>query len=219
MVGAQARDEKITGTAALIIVLFMLPGIGVAAFYPQPTLAEPTSLVAYLAAHRTALLASSYLAALGWSGVLCVFAGGLWAILSRAEGGSGVWSIVAFGACIATAVAIGVAITFWGVVIFRAPAIDASLASVLYDAGAFANLMTAFPNAVYTLAAAIVIRRTSVLPQWVGHGALAVAAVHLGSAACLARVGPFGPWGVLPSLAPLAHTAWLAAVAWVLLRR
>ncbi len=55
-----------------------------------------------------------------------------------------------------------------------APDIDPRTASVLYDAGGIANLMTAFPNAVYTVAVAIVVRRTSVFPAWIGYGALLV---------------------------------------------
>jgi hypothetical protein len=68
-----------------------------------------------------------------------------------------------------------------GVVGYRAPTIDAGVLSVLYDAAAIANLMTAFPNAIYTVAAAIVIYRTAVLPRWIGAGALLIAAIHLGS--------------------------------------
>jgi len=93
------------------------------------------------------------------------------------------------------------------------------LASVLYDAGGIANLMTAFPNAAYTIAAAIAIRRTAALPQGLAWGAWAVAVIHLLSATSLARTGLLSPWGLLPSLAPISHTAWLAGIAAVLLRR
>jgi len=73
---------------------------------------------------------------------------------------------VAFGACVATAVAIGVALTIWGVVVYRAPVIDAGVASVLYDAGAFANLMTAFPNAIYSVADPTDVRPSAMDRPW-----------------------------------------------------
>ena len=136
-----------------------------------------------------------------------------------AEGEGGVWSLVAFGGCIVTGAAILVALAILEVVAYRAPDIDAGVLSVLYDAACVANLMTASPNAVYTVAVAIVIYRTAVLPRWIGAGALLVAVIHLLSAMSLARAGAFSPMGVLPSVAPLSHTAWLATVAYVLLRR
>ena len=126
---------------------------------------------------------------------------------------------MAFLGCAATAVAILTALTFVRIVAYRTPAIDPETASVLYDAGGVANLMTAFPNAIYVIASAIVIRRTSVFPRWIAHGALLVAAIHRASAVSWAREGAFGPLGVLPSVAPLSHTAWLAAIAAVSLRR
>ena len=99
-----------------------------------------------MARYRSLVLASLCLSALGWGGVLLVFAAALYAVLRRAEGGTAVWSHVAFVGCAATAVAILTAITFVGIVAYRAPAIDPETASVLYDAGGVANLMTAFPN-------------------------------------------------------------------------
>jgi hypothetical protein len=213
------HDRTTTGGAALAVVVLMLPAIVVAVLFPAPDPATATALVAHLAGPRMAILVALYLSALGWGGALIVFASGLYAVLGRAEGESAVWSRVAFGGCVATAVAILTALTFIGIVAYRAPDIDPRMASVLYDAGGLANLMTAFPNAAYTIAVAIVVRRTSVFPAWVGHGALLVAAIHLASALSMARAGAFGPWGILPSVAPLSHTIWLAAIAVVTLHR
>ncbi len=216
----QQREERVTGLAALGTVVLALPVFAIAVLYPTPPAsAGAESLVENLAEHRLAFQVGLYLSALGWSGVLLVFAAGLWAILRRAEGDSGVWSLVAFGACVATSAAILVCILLAAALVYRAPNIDAATASVLSDASGIANLMTAFPNAIYVIAAAIVIRRTSVLPSWLAHGALAVAAIHLLSATSQARSGLFAPFGLLPSLAPLSHTVWLAGVAFVLLRR
>jgi hypothetical protein len=91
--------------------------------------------------------------------------------------------------------------------------------STLFDSAGIANQMTAFPNAIYTLAAAVVIYRTGVLPRWLGHGAVLVAVIHLASTLSLARTGVWSPFGIVPSVAPLSHTAWLAGIALVLLRR
>lgn len=212
-------DRTLTGVAALAVVVFMLPAIVIAVLFPAPTPDAAAALVAHLTDHRAPILAAIYLSALGWGGALLVFAASLSTVLRRAEGESAPWSLAAFGACVATSVAILTALTFLGVVTYRAPDIDPRTASVLYDAGGIANLMTAFPNAVYTIAAAVVIRRTSVFPVWIAHGALVVAAIHLASALSLARAGVLGPFGLLPSLAPVSHTVWLAAIAAVTLRR
>jgi len=149
---------------------------------------------------------------------LIVFAGGLWAILRRAEGGSELWSTVALVACVATAVAILVVYAVLGAILYRSPALDPASLPVLMDAALVGNQMTAFPNAVYVVAAGIVILRTRVMPAWVGHGGFLVAAIHLLSATSHAREGAFAPSGVLPNLAPLSHTVWLVCVALVLLR-
>jgi hypothetical protein len=69
------------------------------------------------------------------------------------------------------------------------------------------------------LAAAAVIYRTGVLPRWLGHGAVLVAVIHLASTLSLARTGMWSPWGLVPTIAPLSHTAWLGGIAFVLLRR
>jgi len=98
------------------------------------------------------------------------------------------------------------------------PALDESSLLLLYDGSLIANLMTAFPNAVYAVATGIVVWKTAVMPRWVAYGAFAVAAVHLGSSMSLARGGPFSPLGVLPMIAPLTHFAWLIGIAVALLR-
>jgi hypothetical protein len=162
------REERITALAAASVVALMLPGVAVAVLYPAPPTTSPEPFLAYLALHRSALLASIFLAALGWCGVLCVFAGGLLSMLRRADRANSAWPWVAFGGCIATAVAI---------------------------------------------------ERTRVLPRGLAFGAWAVEIIHLLSGTSLARAGMFARLGVLPSLAPLSHTAWLAAIAAVLLRR
>ena len=212
-------DRTILGLAGFAVVALMLPGVAVAILYPAPSPGAAAALVAHLARYRSLVLASVFLAALGWGGVLLVFAAALYAVLGRAEGGAAIWSHVAFVGCAATAVAILTVLTFFGIVAYRVPAIDPETASVLYDAGGIANLMTAFPNAIYVIASAIVIVRTSVFPRWTAHGALLVAAIHLASAVSWAREGAFGPLGVLPSVAPLSHTAWIAAIAATSLRR
>ncbi len=213
------RDRTIAGGAAVAVVALMLPAVVVAVLLPAPDPAAAAALVAHLAEHRVPILAVLYLSALGWGGAFLVFASGLYAVLRRAEGESAVWSLVACGGCVAAAVAILTALTFLGIVAYRAPDIDPRTASVLYDAGGIANLMTAFPNAVYTVAVAIVVRRTSVFPAWIGYGALLVAVIHLASAVSMARAGVLGPWGILPSVAPLSHTVWLGTIAWVTLGR
>jgi hypothetical protein len=124
-----------------------------------------------------------------------------------------------FGGAVATASLIGVALIPLGVAAWRAGEIDTATTALLYDAGAVANLATAFPNAAYLLATWAALRRRDDLPWALAAGAALVAAIHLASAACLARAGAFSPTGALPVLAPLAHTAWIASVGAVLWRR
>ena len=219
MTDTMDADRSILGISGFAVVALMLPGVAVAILYPAPSPSAAAALVAHLARYRSVVLATVYLAALGWGGALLVFAAALYAVLRSAEGESAIWSHVAFVGCAATAVAILTVLTFVGIVAYRAPGIDPETASVLYDGGGVANLMTAFPNAIYTIASAIVILRTCVFPRWIAHGALLVAAIHLASAVSWARDGAFGPLGILPSVAPLSHTAWLAAIAAVSLRR
>jgi hypothetical protein len=116
----RTAEEAITAWAALATAACFLPAIAVGAAYPPPTVdSTPKEIVHYLAAHRTTLLVVFYLTALGWGGFLLIFAAGLRAILRRAEGGSGVWSSVMFGACIATGVTILTAIVPLELVVYR----------------------------------------------------------------------------------------------------
>jgi hypothetical protein len=214
-----SRDDLITAFSALGTVVLMVPILAAITAYPLPSSNQPLSeLVVYFSAHRAALLTIIYLSSLAWGGFLISFAGGLWAILRRAEGGNGTLSIIAFGGCIVTGGAILVFDTIFGALLYRFPGFDPALLPFLLDAAAVANQMTAFPNAIYTIAAAAVIMRTAVLPRWIAYGALTVAAIHLLSATSLAREGAFSAAGTLPSVAPISHTLWLLAVAFVLLR-
>jgi hypothetical protein len=211
-------ETRITAYSALAVAALFAPLMGVQIAHPFPPLTQPEELAALLAAHRTELLVGLCLSGLGWGGLLIVFGGGLWAILRRAEGGSGMWSAVAFAACVATAAAILIVITLTLTLVHLAPSLPADSLRVLYEESLVANLMTAYPNAVYVAAAGIVIWRTGVLPRWVAYGGFLVAAVHLASSVSVAREGAFSPLGVLPSLAPLTHFLWLVGVAFALLR-
>jgi hypothetical protein len=214
-----ARAARITAYSAIAVAVLFVPTIVNGVAYPM--LGGDTSaseLGAFLADHRTSLFITLYLSALGWGGLLIVFGGGLFAVLRQAEGGSGVWSTIAFGACVATAVTILAVYTLLVALVHRAPALDPTSLPVLFDAMLVGNLITAYPNAVYVVAAGIVILETRVMPYWIAYAAFLVAGVHLLSAASLARSGALAPSGVLPSLAPLSHFAWLICVAAVLLR-
>ncbi|MBI1813866.1 MAG: hypothetical protein HYR72_02685 [Deltaproteobacteria bacterium] len=214
------RVTRITAYSALAIAVLFLPTIAIEIAYPIPgTGASASELATFFADHQTPFLVSVYLASLGFGGLLIVFGAGLWAILRRAEGGADVWSAIAFAACVATAAGILVADTIFLAVIHRAPVLDPASLPLLVDAAFAANLMTAFPNAVYVIAAGIVIVQTGVMPRWIAHGAFLVAAIHLLSAMSLAHEGAFAPSGVLPTLAPLSHFVWLICVAVVLLRK
>jgi hypothetical protein len=216
---SSGRDERLTSAGAIATVVLMLPIVAVGVGLPGPSPADATELVAYLRAHRAVLLAAIHLASLAWGGCFLVFAAGLRGILGRAEGDGGPWARVAFGGALVTAAAILVADTLLAAAVYRAPAADSAVLPVLWIAGMVANQMTAYPNAVYTIAVALVVYRTGVWPRWIAHAALAVAAVHLLSVTSVARDGAWAPWGVVPSVAPLSHTAFLAAVAFVLWRR
>ena len=98
------------------VALLFLPAIAIGIAHPIPAPDTPAKdLVAFFAAHRTSLLVAFSLSGLGWGGLLIVFGGGLWAILRRAEGGSGLWSAIVFAACVATAAA-GIVILQTGVI-------------------------------------------------------------------------------------------------------
>lgn len=213
-----ARETRITAYSALTVAILFVPFMVAQAAHPFPPPMPANDLIAFLTAQRTELLVASSLSGLGWGGVLIVFGGGLWAILRLAEGGSGVWSAIAFGACVATAASILVALTLIMTLVHLAPSLDAASLPVLYDASLIANLATAFPNAVYVVATGVVVWKTGVMPRWVAYGAFAVAAAHLSSSVSLARVGAFSPFGVLPNVAPLTHCLWLIGVAVALLR-
>ncbi|MFI5314594.1 MAG: hypothetical protein ACHQ6T_02755 [Myxococcota bacterium] len=211
-----SQGARVAAYAALGVALLFAPYLWIGIIHPL--IGSDAQLAASPAEARYSTLFAIELSEIGWGGLLIVFGGGLWAVLRRAEGGAGLWSAIAFAACVATAVTILACTTFLAAIAHMAPNLDPATLRALYDIALVANLSTAFPNAVYPAAAAKVILETRVLPAWVAYGAIAVAATHLASSMSLAPEGLWSPGGLLPSLAPITHLVWLVAIAVALLR-
>jgi hypothetical protein len=148
MTGTMDADRTILGIAGFAVVALMLPAVASPSCTQRrrrvrPRRSSPTCALPSL------VLASVFLSALGWGGVLLVFASCALRRPPRARGWHRRLAHVASVGCAATAVAILTALTFVGVVAYRAPAIDPETASVLYDRWRRREPHDAFPNAIY----------------------------------------------------------------------
>lgn len=209
--------KRIVGWSGVASVVL----IGVALFGGTPPAIDDSgrSVLSYAADHRTFLLV--YFFGLGIA--ICftlVFFAGLRRIVADPERPElDVWGSVMFGSAVAV-FTLGLAGQACTVALaFRADAApSAESARTLWDL--FVVLMGA-SNLVTVLlgvAAALAIRLSRLLPNWLAAGAVVVAAAHLAAAASWARSGALSQSGVFTTLAPALYITWVVAVSVVLLR-
>ena len=158
--------------------LAMLSGVGLCLLGVAATLAypaspefvdEPAKIAAFYGDNSSALLGANSLYLLGGA-LMMVFAAALRSILSRAEGGDGRLSTMAFGGIVA-----GGAIALAGTALDTAAAlrvddqgsIAPDIAAVMADAhGVLFGMGAPMAWGVAALATAVLAFRTSVLPTW-----------------------------------------------------
>jgi uncharacterized membrane protein SirB2 len=205
-----SRIERWAPIAGIVFVVLMITGKILVSDVPSPN-APQREIVGYLTdgARQTHNLIGAYLWTLGALAFL-VFLIRLRNDLRRAEGGTGFFSNLAFGAGAAFAAVWLVAASISASVAYAirwrgAPVSDADLVRVLPPLGRLLLLLGGgFAGVILLLAASVVILRTGVFGRWLGWLGIAAAIVLLFDVVYL-DISPFWVWVGIASIVMLAR--------------
>ena len=185
----------------------------------SPSTDQPTSdITSYFASNRASALLATYLLGFGAT-TLLFYLGGLRQLLGRDDPFHGL-ADVAFAASVAVVTVLVVGSGMLAVLAFR-PDTTPAVARVLYDANGLLIAFASFPAAAFLVSASVVIRRSGVLPNWLGWAGLVVAAAELVGAASFAQAGVLRPQGDLVAVQAGANglLLWVLATSAIMLRR
>lgn len=179
-----------------------------------PMDASPQEAARAFAEHATMVEIGTYLYVLQLP-FLLPFLGGLFAVLRRAEGGSGALSVSALGAGVAMVV-----IASMGALISSlTPTIgqlggDAATVKAIDGMTPLALALSAFPRAVLLGATSVVLLEGRIAPGWIGWTGLALGLISLVSTGTLVAPALFP----FLALGTLLFVVWVAALTVALLR-
>ena len=207
----RVSERQVAGSGAISVALY-LAAIAITPA-PVPDSASPgVELIRYATVHRSQLLASSLLFALGLA-VLTVFAAGMYRIIRREERHDGWLAIASLASVVASAGIFGAGTALFMVVAYR-PGTDPAVARAFWDAGwlAYNTAGFGFSAWIVIVVAATVSHR--VLPLWTAWVGVPVALIgFVGPFAVKAGTGPFSPQGWFALVVGLTFAAWLVAVS------
>jgi hypothetical protein len=216
--GRPLRWERLALASGLLFVVVQIATVAfnVAFFLARhpPMDASPQETARGFAEHATMVEIGTYLYVLHMP-FLLLFLGGLFGVLRRAEGGSGVLSVSALGAGVAMAV-----IAPMGAVISSlTPTIgqlggDAATVKAIDAMTPLALALSAFPRAVLLGATSAVLLEGRVAPRWIGWTGLALGLISLISTGTLVAPALF----FLLAIGTLLFVVWVAALTVALLR-
>jgi hypothetical protein len=203
------NSKRFAGMAMFAFVV--VSAVAFIVFIPSglPNSGEPASKVtAYVTEHRSALLTSAFLQ--GFAAIpFLMFVASAVTMMRRAEGETGMWSMLtALGGAVAVALAL-VACTLAATLVYRAAAGDAGLARTLLDANFVAFGIGGFPLAVFIWATTQGLVSAGMVARWMAPlGMLAALALVVGGAAFAKGDGFFSPQGGMGYVAAFAFLGW-----------
>ncbi len=169
-------------------------------------------IVRYATVHRSQLLASYLLFAVGLA-VLMVFAAGLYRIVRRAEGQDGWLAMASLASVVAAAGVFGAGTAMFMVVAYR-PSTEPALARAFWDGGWLAYNTAGFGFSAWIAILAGATLRHRVLPLWSAWIGIPVALIgFVGPFAVKAGSGPFSPQGWFAVVVGLTFGAWVLATS------
>lgn len=211
----QQQAARFTAVAGIVAVVFYTATTLLIA--DLPAIDTPAQqLTSYFATHSTQMLLEGY----GWgiisAATLC-FLTGLWAVLRRVEGESGLLAMLGL---IAGMVIFAVALAGMTPVLvlgYRAGSLATSDVKLLTDTLLLGATMSALPTVVSVGAFSVLILRTGAAPRWIGALGILVMLAHLVDAGSFAQDGLLSPSGVPVYVAPILYYLWMFSVSVALL--
>jgi hypothetical protein len=215
MTAVQAR--RMAGIAGIIFVV-----IGViSVFLPgtPPKADEVSKITSYFTDKRGSILAANYLTCVAFVFFL-LFVSALRTHLGAVDPtGLRAGSALLAGGVAAAGLIFAATGVLNGAVFQIASAGDANLNHALYDVANDIFLTTGFPFAVFFVGAAVAVRVTGALPNWLAPAALALALLNLVvGVGFFAKSGFFAIGGAYGFIVPVATLLWILAASVVMLR-
>lgn len=203
------NSKRFAGMALIAFVIISL--VAFIAFVPSglPNSGESASKVtSYVADHRGALLTSAYLQGFALIPMLAFIAAAV-AMMRRAEGETGFWSMLtALSGAVAAALGL-VACSIGAMLAYRVAAGDGGLARTLLDGQFIVFGIGGFPLAVFITSASQGLARMGVVARWMAPlGTLVGLSLVVGAAALAKGDGFFSPQGALGYITAFAIFAW-----------
>ena len=164
MASFEAKDKGAVAVFGGISVALYLAAIGLTPGNEPDSGSSGVEIVQWAAAHRSRLLASYLLFAVGLA-VLMVFVAGLHRIIRRAEPKDGWLAMASVASAVAGAGIFGAGIALFMVVAYR-PATDPAVVRALWDAGWLAFNTAGFGFGAWIAIVAVATLRYRVLPVW-----------------------------------------------------
>jgi hypothetical protein len=216
--GGTFRWERVALASGILFVAVQFATVvfNVAFFLTThpPIDASPQETARGFAEHATMVEVGTYLYVLHMPFWL-LFLGGLFGVLRRAEGGSGVLSVSVLGG----GVAMAVIASMGAVVSSLTPTIgqlggDAATVKAIDAMTPLALALSAFPRAVLLGATSAVLLEGRIVPRWIGWTSLALGLISLVSTGTLVAPALFP----FLALGTLLFVVWVAALTIALLR-
>ncbi len=217
--GQPSRWERLAIASGIGYGAVFLAGLAFLTFFviPQfaPIDAPPEQRVAAWAEMGNLSAIGSYILTLQVP-FLLLFLGGLYAVLRRAEGGSGALAVSAFGAGVAMSMIWPIGVLIAEIGTGAAAAGGDIITAVEFDAMApFSLALSAFPRAVLLAATSLVLLGSGLVGRWICWLGFALAVVSLLGTGLL--IDGFVPFPIL-LLGTLLFAIWVLALSIALLR-
>ncbi len=211
MAKAKSPDRTVMAFGLLTVAMY-LTAIALLPMHAPDSSATGAEVTVYAASHRSQLLASYLILALGLA-VLLLFAAGLHRIIRRAEPADGWLATASVASAVGGAGIFGVGTALFMVVAYR-PVADPGVVRAFWDAGWLAYNIAGFGFVAWIAVITVATFRYGALPRWSAWIAIPIGVINfIGPFAVQAGAGAFSPQGWFAMVVALTFAVWLLAVA------
>ena len=213
-----APNQRIIGACGIgFVVLALVPSFVVPPAPPPDASGE--AMVAFYSAHRSVLLLTGWVRALGFP-LSMVLLAGLVALMRRAEGEGG-WLYLIFLTASLLSISLAITLGATGQLLYATTASsNPDVAKAIVELVSLGFALYFVPSIAAWAAAGAVIARTAVLPAWLGWWAwVLVAACLVASVGMFVESGPLTARGFGALAALFGQFGWYVAASIVLVAR
>ncbi len=207
-----ASPAKPVAVAGAVSALLYLAGFALSPAAALDSGSTGARIARYATLHRSQILASDLLLALGLP-VLMIFAAALYRVIRRTEDQDGWLAMAALVTAVAGAGIFGAGTALFMTVAYR-PATDPALVRALWDAGWMAYNSAGFAFSAWIVIVTVSTLTSRALPSWTVWVGVPVALINVvGPLAVKAGTGAFSPQGSFALIVGLTFAVWVIAIS------